>query len=608
MRIVLRRFLGVVALATFCAICFSSLAFTYQGRLTDGPNPANGIYDFQFTLYDSATEGNAVDETLSYPDTSVSNGRFNVVLDFNARSFDGNVRWLEIAVCTNGAQGFSTLSPRVEITPTPYALQALNVASNAIAGAYGESVTFNHPDNIFVGNFTGNGGALTNVDAATFGGLSVTNLWQMYSNAVAATATGTTNVFAGGHVNTTTVTASNISTIIPQNVLSNANAFVGFGGIQLPTTWYGTPEGMGNARASGIEWWQTGWDGTPAGPDDYSSIAQAFIQVRRNWGQVGSLNTFNDRPTMHIASKGDIRIEPNFGGRPDQYWGLQYLSLGNEDVGSMIYVNYFRGSVFIHHGYPGNGTNAYDGAWKGGIKPWAKGYGLPLMFPASGTHDSVEFTSNPAIWSHSADTNASAAKEFGELWFMSRGPTFDYWQPTVGEQNDPGLVVFKMKTNHVEFLLGGIKTDTIRAQSGSTVTVSNNLNVTGTVNASSFGGRLVFEQSSITAANNTNYFLDFNSASFSTIKLTSTMTNRFYVTNLVTAANEFQPRTYRILSGSSNRPLRWPTNWSVVTESGNGTLPTLLVAKRVLHLRLESWGPSESNIVARFATGTDKSD
>src|SRR5688572_13375874 len=110
MRIVLRRFLGVLALATFSAICFSSLAFTYQGRLTDGPNPANGIYDFQFTLYDSATEGNAVDETLSYPDTSVSNGRFNVVLDFNARSFDGNVRWLEIAVCTNGAQGFSTLS------------------------------------------------------------------------------------------------------------------------------------------------------------------------------------------------------------------------------------------------------------------------------------------------------------------------------------------------------------------------------------------------------------------------------------------------------------------------------------------------------------------
>ncbi len=28
-----------------------STAFTYQGRLVDGGNPANGLYDFEFTLY-----------------------------------------------------------------------------------------------------------------------------------------------------------------------------------------------------------------------------------------------------------------------------------------------------------------------------------------------------------------------------------------------------------------------------------------------------------------------------------------------------------------------------------------------------------------------------
>ena len=29
--------------------------FTYQGRLTDGGTPANGVYDLQFGLWDSQT-------------------------------------------------------------------------------------------------------------------------------------------------------------------------------------------------------------------------------------------------------------------------------------------------------------------------------------------------------------------------------------------------------------------------------------------------------------------------------------------------------------------------------------------------------------------------
>src|SRR5262249_35655487 len=33
-------------------------AFTYQGRLNVGPDPANGLYDFQFAIYDAVTNGN----------------------------------------------------------------------------------------------------------------------------------------------------------------------------------------------------------------------------------------------------------------------------------------------------------------------------------------------------------------------------------------------------------------------------------------------------------------------------------------------------------------------------------------------------------------------
>src|SRR5690349_16533133 len=34
--------------------------FTYQGRLTNGGNPASGPYDFVFTLFDAASAGNQI--------------------------------------------------------------------------------------------------------------------------------------------------------------------------------------------------------------------------------------------------------------------------------------------------------------------------------------------------------------------------------------------------------------------------------------------------------------------------------------------------------------------------------------------------------------------
>ena len=99
-------------------------AFTYQGRLNDGGNPANGSYDLQFTLYDAGTNGN-VFGSLTNTATAVSNGLFLVTLDFGS-VFNGSNYWLEIAARTNGSGAFSTLSPRQPITPTPYAIYTAN--------------------------------------------------------------------------------------------------------------------------------------------------------------------------------------------------------------------------------------------------------------------------------------------------------------------------------------------------------------------------------------------------------------------------------------------------------------------------------------------------
>ena len=59
---------------------------------------------------------------------SVSNGLFTVLLDFGMAAFDGNSRWLEIIIRTNGEPS-TTLAPRQQLTAAPYALHAFNAAA-----------------------------------------------------------------------------------------------------------------------------------------------------------------------------------------------------------------------------------------------------------------------------------------------------------------------------------------------------------------------------------------------------------------------------------------------------------------------------------------------
>ena len=135
-------------------------AFTYQGGLNDGTNPANGRYDLRFTLYDSLSGGAQAGAVLNTNAVAVSNGLFALTLDFG-NVFDGNARWLEIAVKTNGAGSYTTLSPRQPLTPTPYALYA----PSAGAASTSSSLIGTLPDAQLSGNvalraggnaFTGN--------------------------------------------------------------------------------------------------------------------------------------------------------------------------------------------------------------------------------------------------------------------------------------------------------------------------------------------------------------------------------------------------------------------------------------------------------------------
>jgi hypothetical protein len=97
--------------------------FTYQGRLTDGGNPANGAYDFVFELYDVSSEGSPLG-TQTKNGIAVNDGYFTVELDFGSSAFTGDARWLQIDVKPTSSGTYSMLSPRQELTPTPYAIYA----------------------------------------------------------------------------------------------------------------------------------------------------------------------------------------------------------------------------------------------------------------------------------------------------------------------------------------------------------------------------------------------------------------------------------------------------------------------------------------------------
>lgn len=100
-------------------------AFTYQGQLKDGSALANGSYDFQFTLYDLLQYGSPVAGTftLTVAAVPVTDGEFTVQLDFG-NFFNGSKVFLEIAVRRAGGGSYTTLFPRQELTPAPFARYA----------------------------------------------------------------------------------------------------------------------------------------------------------------------------------------------------------------------------------------------------------------------------------------------------------------------------------------------------------------------------------------------------------------------------------------------------------------------------------------------------
>ena len=126
---------SVVLLAAHAA-SQAQTSFTYQGKLTDGGVAANGVFDFEFRLFDAAAGGSQIGSTVSAPDVPVADGVFSVVLDFGASAYSGSDRYLETAVRAGASSGsFTRLLPLQRLTAAPYAVRSLGAAFADVAAS-----------------------------------------------------------------------------------------------------------------------------------------------------------------------------------------------------------------------------------------------------------------------------------------------------------------------------------------------------------------------------------------------------------------------------------------------------------------------------------------
>ncbi|MDQ6631446.1 MAG: hypothetical protein M3Y82_06770, partial [Verrucomicrobiota bacterium] len=174
-------------------VCAQVTAFTYNGRLNTNGAPVNGPYDLRFTLYDANAAGNVVAGPLLVSPVDVANGLFTARLDFGANVFTGPPRWLSIEVGPVGAGDFTVLSPRQEVTSSPYAIRAqtAGTAADVNPSTVVKSLNGLRDDvSLLAGanvTITPNGNTLTLAAAGTSGG----GIWNL---------NGTNAYYNGGNV------------------------------------------------------------------------------------------------------------------------------------------------------------------------------------------------------------------------------------------------------------------------------------------------------------------------------------------------------------------------------------------------------------------------
>jgi hypothetical protein len=293
--------------------------FSYQGKLTDAGNPANGNYDLQFKLFDTVTVGTGTQQgaTLVRNPVVVSAGIFTVTLDFGANVFNGIDRFLEIGVRQAGSGNpYTTLAPRQPITSSPYAIQTLN--AQQLGGL---------PASGFVQNTTtAQAGANFNVGGTgTVGSLNINNTLSLLGSGAPATApAGQGRLYFDAMTNKLKVSESGGAFVN----LVGATGVSGSGTVNTIPLWSaGTT--LGNSLIT-----QTG------ASIQLPNTVQLGVGAQGNQVQFGSPNSETGMSISGASGRADLRFDGTLklvngpGGIPPATNGLAITSAGNVGIGT----------------------------------------------------------------------------------------------------------------------------------------------------------------------------------------------------------------------------------------------------------------------------------
>lgn len=293
--------------------------FTYQGRLTDAGNPADGLYDFQFKLFDSGdfVTGTQQGPTINLTAVQVENGVFTVELDFGAGVFTGAARFLEIGLRPAGSpDSFNVLSPRQPVTATPYAVRSAtaavaDTATNAAqlggltAGGFIQNTTSQQSSTNFNIGGTGTANIIGAAMQFNLGGFRILKRGNgsLYAGVNAgANSTGASNSFFGDFAGFTNSTGSGNSfygvSAGNSNATGSFNSFFGYTAGQDNTTsdnnsFFGYAAGNNNTTGS-----LNSFFGVFAGQSNTTSSSNSFFGYSAGTSNTtGEFNSFFGRGT-----------------------------------------------------------------------------------------------------------------------------------------------------------------------------------------------------------------------------------------------------------------------------------------------------------------------
>jgi len=392
--------------------------FNYQGKLDTNGVPANGFYDFEFSVYpNSAGTGTPLGlGTITQTGLGVTNGLFSATLNFGA-VFNGNPIWLAMSVRSNGVGSYAALSPLQPLLPVPYAVFA-NASSNLsgtlpaiqLSGTVANSQLANNGITITAGTGLSGGGGVALGGSTTLnnagvtsltggGGVSVSASTGSVTLGSTATSVDTANTIvsrdANGNFSAGTITLS--GTLNMANSLDNTG--VGAGALVNITSgfyntangayalnyntagYYDTANGAYALNSNTVGYYNTA-DGTFALGDNtngsFNTAAGALALYLNNGNfntavgaqalvdnTTGSFNTASGYEALYMntnggqnTASGAYALEYNKSGNNNTAYGynaLQYLGENGAGGSNNIALGYLAGSA-----YTGNASSNID--------------------------------------------------------------------------------------------------------------------------------------------------------------------------------------------------------------------------------------------------------